>query len=102
LELARKREGFEELGPLEISELEGGTCGLSERMDCFIPLDQMLPRDHFEVTGLCHSFVRARIEAAPSAIFMGGTAQKPYVAFFRRPLAPSDFIRLWSITKDLP
>ena len=98
LGLARKRESFEELGPVEISQLEGGTSGLSERMDCFIPLDRMPPRDLFELIGLYHSFVRARIEAAPSAIFMGGTAERPYLAFFRRPLAPSDFIRLWSVT----
>ena len=98
LELARKREGFGELGSLHLSELGGTMSGLSERMECFLPLDQMPPRDHFELIGLCHSLVRARIEAAPSAIFMGGTVEKPYVAFFRRPLAPSDFISLWSIT----
>jgi type VI secretion system protein VasJ len=98
LELARKREGFKELGSSELSELSAGTSGLSERMDCFIPLHQMSPRDHFELIGLYHSFVRARIEAAPSAVFMGGTARRPYVVFFKRPLAPSDFIRLWSIT----
>ena len=100
LELARKREGFEELGPLEIGELEAETSGLSERMDCFIPLDQMPPRDDFELIGLYHSFVRARMETAPSTVFMGGTAQKPYIVFFRRPLAPSDFIHLWSVTSE--
>jgi type VI secretion system protein VasJ len=98
LELARKRESFEDLGPLQLGELEGDASGLSERMDCFIPIAQHPPRFHFELIGLYHSFVRARIEAAPSAVFMGGTAEKSYVAFFRRPLAPSDFIRLWSIT----
>ncbi len=100
LELARKRESFQDLGPLEISQLEKGISGFSERTDCFILLDQMPPRDDFERIGLYHSFVRARMEAAPSAIFMGGTAQKPYIAFFRRPLAPSDFIHLWSVTSE--
>ena len=100
LELARKREGYDELRPLEISQLEEGISSLSERMDCFILLDQMPPRDDFELIGLYHSLLRARMEVAPSAIFVGGTAQKPYIAVFRRPLAPSDFIRLWSITSE--
>jgi type VI secretion system protein VasJ len=98
LALARQREGFEELGSPRVTEPGGAASSLSERMEWFIPFDQLPPRDHFELIGLCHSLVRARIEAAPSAIFMGGTAEKMYVAFFRRPLAPSDFIRLWSIT----
>jgi type VI secretion system protein VasJ len=100
LELARKREGFEELGSLHLSELEEGASSVSGRTECFVPLDQVSGRDLFELSVLCHSLLRVRIEAAPRAIFMGGTAEKPYVAFFRRPLAPSDFIRLWSITSE--
>ncbi len=100
LELAREREGFRELGSQEIEVLETGTAGLSERMDCFISLDQATPGDRLQLTGLYHSFVRARMEAVPSVIFIGGTEEKALVAFFRRPLAPSDFIRLWSITSE--
>lgn len=98
LELARKREGFEEPESLRLSDLGGLISSFSEKMDCFIPLDQAPFRDRFELIGLCHSLVRARTEAAPTAIFMGGTVEKAYVAFFRRPLAPSDFIHLWSVT----
>ncbi|HME43643.1 MAG TPA: type VI secretion system-associated protein TagF [Syntrophorhabdales bacterium] len=98
LELARKREGFGEPGPLQLRELEANASGLSGRTDCVIPVARVSSRDNFEMICLYHSFVRARMEAAPSAMFMGGMAEKLYVALFRRPLAPSDFIRLWSIT----
>jgi type VI secretion system protein VasJ len=102
LNLARKREVFEELGSLHLSQLEGETSSLSGETAYFIPLDTLPSRDRFELIGLCHTLVRARLEAAPRAVFMGGTLEKQYVAFFRRPPAPSDFIHLWSVTEDLP
>jgi len=100
LELARKRESFEEIASLNLSEMGGGTSSLKERMECVIPLDRVPPRDPLELAGLCHSLLRARIETAPSAIFMGGTVERPFVAFFRRPLSPSDFIHLWSVASE--
>ncbi len=100
LELARKRESFGELGPLQLRELEGSTSGLSGRTDFFIHIAQVPSRDNPELIGLYHSFVRARVEAAPSAVFIGGTVEKPYVGVFRRPLAPSDFIHLWSVASQ--
>ena len=97
LELARKRESFGERD-VYISELRGRAPDVSEKMECFIPMSQLSPRDHFELVGLYHSFVRASSEALPNAIFTGGTTEKQYLAVFRRPLAQSDFIRLWSVT----
>jgi type VI secretion system protein VasJ len=102
LELARKREGFEELGSIGLSEPAGGISSLADRMEYSISLAEAPDRDPFELIGLYHSFVRARREAAPSATFMAVPAGRAYVAFFKRPLAPTDFIYLWSITEDSP
>jgi type VI secretion system protein VasJ len=94
---ARKREVFAELEPPRLDELLGLTSGLPERTECFVPVTQLPPRDRFELICLYHSFVKARVEGPPNTVFTGGTDDSTYAAFFRRPLAASDFIRLWYV-----
>jgi type VI secretion system protein VasJ len=99
-ELAKRRESFKGLTSRDLGRLNGQTSSLSESMERFILLDQGPSHDQFELIGLCHLLVKSRTEMAPNAIFMGGTLEKTYCAFFRRPLAPSDFIQLWSVPAE--
>jgi type VI secretion system protein VasJ len=99
-ELSKRRESFKGLTSPELSQLNGQASSLSESMERFICLDQGLSHDQFELIGLCHLLVKARTEIVPNVIFMGGTLEKTYCAFFRRPLTPSDFIQLWSVPAE--
>jgi type VI secretion system protein VasJ len=99
-ELAKRRESFKGLTSEELSHLNGQASSLSESMERFICLDQGLSHDQFELIGLCHLLVKTRTEIVPNVIFMGGTLEKTYCAFFRRPLTPSDFIQLWSVPAE--
>ena len=92
LELARKRERFRE------PESFGATmAALAEGTEYFFPMAQIPLRERTEAVSLYHSLMRSRVETAPNATFMGGSTEKPYMAFFRRPLSQADFIRLWSM-----
>lgn len=42
-----------------------------------------------------HKALRSRSKEIPSALFMGGTSEKTYMAVFMRALVPLDFVRLW-------
>jgi type VI secretion system protein VasJ len=95
-ELAKNRERFRGLPSSDLGRLNGQASTLLESSDCFISLDQGLSHDQPDLIGLCHFLVKSRIEIVPNVVFIGGTLEKTHCAFFRRPLASSDFTRLWS------
>jgi type VI secretion system protein VasJ len=69
-----------------------------EKTEFYISLDEGPFKDQFTRIGFWHSLFRTHLKAVPNAVFMGGTFEKAYLALFRRPLVPSDFMELWSIS----
>ena len=81
------------LGPRDV---ENKVANLSEKTELFIPLECGPSLDPFALAGLWHSFLKVRAAGIPNAVFMGGVLEKAYLAVFRRPLIPTDFLQLWS------
>ena len=79
-----------------LKALEKQARDLSEKGESFVPLDQRPSEDQFNRISLCHSFFKAYGGTTPNAVFMGGTTERASIAFFRRPLMPGDFVRLWT------
>ncbi len=69
----------------------GGEAGI-------IRLDRETFHDRCALIRMWHRLLRRRDNTAPNAIFMGGTFERSYMAFFKRPLLTGDFVRLWSIS----
>ena len=82
LELARKRESFEEIGSLNLSEMGGGTSSLTERMECFIPLDQVPPRDPLELIWLMPFSCESAHRSCAECHFHGGNGGKAVCRLF--------------------
>ena len=88
-------------GDLEMSSwnsgaLESKGASLSTERELFVPLEGGPSNDHVAAADLWHSFLKARAKVIPNAVFMGGVADESYLAVFKRPLVPSDFVLLWS------
>jgi type VI secretion system protein VasJ len=77
-------------------DLENKAASLSRETDFFVPLVGGPSNDHLAVAGLWHFFLKAHTAPVPNAVFMGGFPDETYLAVFKRALAPSDFVRLWS------
>ncbi|MCC6544588.1 MAG: DUF2094 domain-containing protein [Nitrospirae bacterium] len=71
---------------------------MSGEGDSFIPLDHKDSHDQGALISRWHHLLMSHDKTVPNVTFMGGTFEKVYLAFFRRPLAPADFIRLWSVS----
>ncbi len=78
-------------------EVACGIESLSQGRECIVPLDRDASLDPFTLAGIWHSQLKARAGSVPNAVFLGGVSEGSYLAVFRRPLAPGDFIRLWSV-----
>ncbi|MEW6381894.1 MAG: TagF domain-containing protein [bacterium] len=70
-----------------------------EKEEVFIDLNQGRPEHgHLPlVVSSWHRFLKAHLGDMPKVVFMGGTADKTFLAVFLRPLKPADFVRLWSL-----
>ena len=88
-EIAGKREDF--------GELEKQVFQRKKEKEFFIPLDQE-PLDQSAWIRFWHFLFKKEGEVIPSALFMGGTLAKAFLAVFKRPLISSDFVRLWSVS----
>jgi type VI secretion system protein VasJ len=76
----------------------GRASRLTEKTEIYVGLDEGPFDDHFIRIGFWHSLFRAHLKVIPNAVFMGGTFEKAYLALFRRPLLPSDFLEMWSLS----
>ncbi len=76
--------------------IENKAESLTTEKDFLVPLDGGPSNDHLAVAGLWHFFLKAHARAVPNAVFMGGTPDDAYLAVFKRPLMPADFVQLWS------
>jgi type VI secretion system protein VasJ len=60
-----------------------------------VPLDEVPGGDVFPLIQAWHSGLMALVKEPPSALFVGGNAQRSWMAYFRRPLEAGDFPRIW-------
>jgi type VI secretion system protein VasJ len=74
----------------------GKASDLSNKAGGFIYLNKSNRYDQFALISRWHIFLKTHNKEAPNAVFMGGTFEKDYMAFFKRPLHADDFIQLWS------
>jgi type VI secretion system protein VasJ len=88
-------------GDLEMSSWNPGAvekkaASLSIEREFLVPLEGGPSNDHVAEADLWHLFLKAHTKAIPNTVFMGGVPDETYLAVFKRPLVPSDFVLLWS------
>ena len=81
------------------SFLERECSAFSGRIDLLIELDHEPAGDPITLAVLWTNFMKRHQEKIPSSLFLGGTSEMAYLAVFHRPLMPSDFVRLWSVSR---
>ncbi len=62
----------------------------------FVPLDEPWALEPIILASYYQYFWKKQGEGIPNSIFLGGSLEKTFLAFFRRPLLPEDFPNLWS------
>lgn len=62
-----------------------------------IHMDEQGERGYSSRAGAWSALSKTYAEEAPNAVFVGGTAKKHYVVFFRRPINTADFAHIWSV-----
>jgi len=98
---ARRKSVGEEGGAFEgkASFLERECAALSGRMEILIDLDHEPAGDPFAMAALWNRILRIHLPAVPNALLLGGTQERACLAVFLRPLMPSDFVQLWSVSR---
>ncbi len=81
----------------DLRSMENRVSDLGEKTEFSIPLDSEPSGDPFVLAGLWHFLLKTRFREVPNAVFMGGVPEEACLAVFRRPLIPSDFVRLWTM-----
>ncbi len=104
LELKEKRNPLEGAGPKKEDSApifqegeEEIISQLIQRGEVFLPLDQLSP-DPSTGIHVLHGLWGKEVKIPPHAFFIGGTIEKGFLAVFKRPLVPADFVRLWSVS----
>ncbi len=76
--------------------------GLPNRAEGFINLDKSPLDDQFRLINYWHSTLKSDNKSVPNAIFLGGTFDRSFLAFFRRSLTRNDFVQLWALSDAEP
>ncbi len=98
-EFTAKRADFRELNlTLDLSEQKNQVESLSGKSEGFIYLDSRMFPDQSTRINFCHLLLKRHLKFIPNVIFMGGTIDKTFLVFYKRPLTPSDFMQLWSVS----
>lgn len=105
-ELSAKRKGLYKIGSvmdpyasfLDYRELKKLAALNSDKGEVFVSLDRGPCNDKIMHVSLWHLLFKDTQKDMPSALFMGGTLEKAYLAVYRRPLKSSDFSQLWSVS----
>ena len=103
---AGKRISLNEIGSpldpyasfLDLKQLQKQAAGLASQAELFVSLERGAYVDKILQISLWHHLFREIMTSAPSALFLGGTLEKAYLAAFKRTLSTPDFIQLWSVS----
>ncbi len=82
----------------DFKDLESQASNLSDKTDSIFYLDKKPFNSQFMLISYWHFLFKTHLNTIPNALFMGGTVEKAYMAFFKRPLMPADFNQLWSVS----
>lgn len=104
--LAAKRKGLYQIGSpmdpyasfLDYREVKQLALSNVDKGEVFISLDRGPCNDKIMHVSLWHLLFKNAGKNMPSALFMGGTLGKAYLAIYRRPLKSTDFNQLWSVS----
>lgn len=102
-ELTERRRGLNRLGsPLDpyasfpdFPRLKAMAAERAGTDEFSVRLDRGPVNDKITLVSLWHFLAKEATKGAPNALFMGGTLERSFLASYRRPLAPGDFLHLW-------
>jgi len=86
----------------DLGDLKRKAFSLSEKTEILIHIDQGGAYDQFTWVSFWHLLFKNEAKVIPNVFFMGGTLEKTYLAVFKRPLMPTDFVQLWSVSSTAP
>ncbi len=81
-----------------IGDVKNRVSGLSKKSESFICLDEGPFLDKTILLNYWYFYLKQHIKTIPNIIFMGGPLEKSYMALFKRPLSPADFVDLSSLS----
>lgn len=81
-----------------IRDVKNRAVSLSKKAESFICLDDKPFLDKSILISYWYLHLKLHIKTIPNIIFMGGPLEKSYIALFKRPLAPADFVDLSSLS----
>ncbi len=82
---------------IPVQQLESGVEALRKRGDLFVEINEKTTQGQSDMIHLWHAGLRSKFGAVPNAVFVGGGPNRIQLVVFTRALAPSDFVRLWSV-----
>ena len=101
----KKREDFVEiqkssevLSGAYYEDFEKQASVMAKMQEGVIEFDRELFTDHTMLIGLWHYFLKKHSRDIPNICFIGGTMEKTFAVFFKRPLAAADLTQLWRIS----
>lgn len=105
-ELGIKRKALNEIGSpsdpyaafLDLREMSKLATSNAEKGEIYVSLDRGQCTDKIKRVSLWHLLFKKSASVPPTAVFMGGTLEKGYLGFFRRPLKSADFMQIWSVS----
>ena len=68
-----------------------------EKDHFYLPLDNISTDAPFAWTDRSLGFLKDLTKGVPNTVFIGGIPERTYLAVFKRPLVPRDFVQLWTI-----
>lgn len=83
-----------ELGRI-LGGIEARAAGVARDTAGVVPIDGAPDGDVFPAIQAWHTQLKAYAKEPLSALFVGGNAQRTWMAYFRRPLEAGDFPRIW-------
>jgi len=83
---------------IDLNQLNKQAAGLAGKTEIFVSLDRGSCTDKILPVSLWHNIFKDTIKSVPSAMFLGGTLDKSYMAAFKRALSAGDFVQLWSVS----
>jgi type VI secretion system protein VasJ len=99
-DLLKKKDALAVIEPLVAREWEQQAAERPDRVEHVFSLDHGASLDYADLICAHHAMLRTRTGTLPTVVFMGGTIERSFLALFRRPLAPSDYARLWLLAAD--
>jgi hypothetical protein len=77
------------------NKADQGADTLLQQHEFWVTLSSVKGADPFMLAGVWNRALKARLKIVPTTVFMGGIAEKSFLAIFKRSLTKNDFVKLW-------